>query len=204
MAPVDELVKGFRSVLPNNTNSSFWPALARSGGFQTLQKLIEGNSEVDVGRLLNVVRWRPFSDGWTDTQKMFFAEALNRLKRAGAGLPPMQNPINKLLRFFTGSFKEPVGGFKMSDDIRFELEKPTGFTTARCAPLKGHTCFNHLYVPVGCLKDPDELDAMIRESIVVEGYSNYNGDYRIEGVVDPLVPELAREGRALTKSKDLV
>ena len=27
---------------------------------------------------------------------------------------------------------------------------------------------------------------------------------RIEGVVDPLVPELAREGRALTKSKDLV
>ena len=169
-APVDELVKGFRSVLPNNTNSMFWPELAKSGGFQKLQKLIEGNSELDLEKLLAVVRWK---DGWTNEQKQFFTDALYRLQRAGRGLPPMQNPLNKLLRFFTGSFKEPVGGFKDSDFMRFQLEKPTqqGNTTVRCSPLTAHTCFNHVYVPEGCLTDPDELDEMIRESIVVEGYS---------------------------------
>ena len=103
-----------------------------------------------------------FEGTWTDEQKQVFADTLSDLGKKDKGLPPSQNTLNKLLRFFTGSYKEPVGGFK---DLKFSKVPDD-----RCAPLVGKTCFNNLRIPSTCLTSMAMLENIIKESVVSEGF----------------------------------
>eukprot|EP00435_Cladocopium_sp_Y103_P048801 s553_g14.t1 len=145
-APVVELVKGFRQVV---SDAAFWKEVDT----EALQYMVEGPSEVNVAGLIEV---SDFVGSWTREQKQVLTDSLFDLAKKGEGVPPFQNTLNKLLRFFTGSFKAPSGGFRQ---VSFQL-----VTNNRCAPLVGKTCFNKLLVPAGCLTNTSTLEDMIKES----------------------------------------
>ena len=91
-------------------------------------------------------------------------QALEEMQEEGKDLPPVKRPLNKLLRFFTGSFKQPVEGWKNSK-VEFVRKR-----TERCIPLVGKTCFNELRIPSGCLESSHKLKEMIAESVVTEDF----------------------------------
>ncbi|CAL1163686.1 unnamed protein product [Cladocopium goreaui] len=53
------------------------------------------------------IEWRA---RWKDEEKEVLRQALGEMQEEGKDLPPVKRPLNKLLRFFTGSFKQPVEG----------------------------------------------------------------------------------------------
>ena len=156
--PVNYMVKGFEEVLPKD--SSFWKVL--NGNVEALQHLIEGSSEVDLEGLWEAVEW---SGGWDDEEKSVLHEVLQELQKEGEGLPPVKRPLNKLLRFFTGSFKKPVEGWKEAKVEFYNTYE------SKCVPLIGKTCFNELRISSGCLEDPQRLKDMMEESIVSEDFA---------------------------------
>eukprot|EP00438_Fugacium_kawagutii_P030149 Skav235171 [mRNA] locus=scaffold721:184318:185487:- [translate_table: standard] len=150
--PVSYMVKGFREVIPGD--SGFWPLLK---DWTQLKHLLEGNSDVDVDALLENVEW---GWGWNDENKAVVTEVLHELQTEGQGLPPPERLLNQLLRFFTGSLKEPVEGWK-NTDLEFSI-----FSSERCQPLVGKTCDNQLRIPSACLKDAETFKEIISESVL--------------------------------------
>lgn len=151
-----ELVNGFRQVV---SDAAFWKEVDK----WDLQYMVEGDSEVDVAGLIEASR---FDGDWTEEQKQVLTDSLFDLAKKGKGVPPFQNTLNKLLRFFTGSFKPPPAGFSF-------FKKPVTFQLVvndRCAPLVGKTCFDMLLVPAGCLTNTSTLEDMIKESVASEGF----------------------------------
>ncbi|CAK9084285.1 HECT domain-containing protein [Durusdinium trenchii] len=157
--PVKYIVQGFREVIPST--SGLWKLL--DGKWQKLSHLIEGSSEVNVDEMLKAVSWTCSSE-----EEAVIIEVLHDLQKQGQDLPPVKRQLNKLLRFFTGSFKPPVEGWK-KDTVEFTCVNP-GYTGGKCVPLVGKTCFNELRIPRACCKDPATLKAMIAESVVSEGF----------------------------------
>ena len=100
---------------------------------------------------------------WKDEEKEVLRQALEEMQEEGKDLPPVKRPLNKLLRFFTGSFKQPVEGWKNSK-VEFLLKR-----TDRCIPLIGKTCFNELRIPSG-LESSHKLKE-IAESVVSEDFA---------------------------------
>ena len=151
------MVEGFHEVIPSD--SEFYNLL--NGNSETLGHLIEGNSEVDLDELWEAIEW---GWGWTDEEQQVLRQALEEMQEEGKDLPPVKRPLNKLLRFFTGSFKQPVEGWKNSK-VEFVRKR-----TERCIPLIGKTCFNELRIPSGCLESSHKLKEMIAESVVTEDF----------------------------------
>ena len=94
-------------------------------------------------------------------------QALEEMQEEGKDLPPVKRPLNKLLRFFTGSFKQPVEGWKNSK-VEFLLKR-----TDRCIPLERLASMNcaFLQIPSGCLESSHKLKEMIAESVVSEDFA---------------------------------
>ena len=159
--PVKYIVQGFREVIPST--SGLWKLV--DGKWRKLSHLIEGSSEVNVDEMLEAVWWG-FPSCSSD-EKAVIIEVLHDLQKEGQDLPPVKRQLNKLLRFFTGSFKPPVEGWK-KDHLQFScVGSDSG---EKCAPLVGKTCHNELRIPSACCKDPATLKAMIAESVVSEGF----------------------------------
>ena len=152
---MNAFVQGFRQFIPSPT---FWKEVDNG----MLKLLVEGESEVDVERLVEMA---DFTRRWTEDEKKVFVDTLNVLAKKNKGVPPFQNTLNKLLRFFTGSFKIPMEGFTGSSKLDFEKSD-----TERCEPLVGKTCFNRLRVPSGCLTSVATLEDQIEESVANEGF----------------------------------
>ena len=150
-------VRGFRTVIPHR---NFW----RLADSQALKRLVEGDPEVNVDHMIND---GTFSGNWTEDEKKVFADTLHELQEKNRGIAPFENTINKLLRFCTGSFKEPVGGFQKK--LYFEVYEMNG-DVQRCAPLVGKTCFNKLRIPRGCLTSVATLQDQIKESVANEAF----------------------------------
>lgn len=145
-------------------DSGFWPLLK---DWTQLKHLLEGNSDVDVDALWEKVEW---GYGWTEENKAVVTEVLHDLQTEGQGKPAPERLLNQLLRFFTGSFKEPPEGWKNTDLVVFRVK-----TTEhqQCLPLVGHTCFNELIISKLCLKDAETFRQIISESVLSThfGYS---------------------------------
>ena len=139
-------------------DSGFWPLLK---DWTQLKHLLGGNSDVDVDALLENAEW---SAWWEDEDKAVFAQVLQELRTEGQGKPAPERVLNQLLRFFTGSFKEPVEGWKKTK-VHFQARHPTDHPS-KCRPLEGHTCFNELIISKGCLKDAKTLKQIISESLL--------------------------------------
>ena len=171
--PVKEIAKGFQEVLQieNGSFSFFWDEVERTPS--RLKQLIEGNPEVSVDEILESTTWE---GKWTKKRKLVFQDVLVQLQKDGAGEhTTSKKPLNKLLRFFTGSFSAPVGGFQKN----IEDKQPGSLTiksvydwrgTKVCEPLQGHTCFNSLDIPEACLDDYDLLYNIVLESMVNVGF----------------------------------
>ena len=94
-------------------------------------------------------------------------QALEEMQEEGKDLPPVKRPLNKLLRFFTGSFKQPVEGWKNSK-VEFLLKR-----TDRCIPLIGKTCFNELRIPSDSFRMPRKLSQVERDDCGVRGLRGF-------------------------------
>lgn len=157
--PVMQMVKGFREVIP--ADSGFWPLLNED--WTKLKHLLEGNSDVDVDALLKKVQWEGWQD-WSDEEKAVVTEVLHDLQTEGQGLPATERLLNQLLRFFTGSFKEPVEGW---ENTKVEFNR---LYSEKCLPLIGKTCFNELRISSACLKDAETFKQIISESVLSTGF----------------------------------
>ena len=75
--------------------------------------------------LLYNVQWSGWTV-WADEEKAVVTEVLHDLQSEGQGLPATERLLNQLLRFFTGSFKEPVEGWENTkvEFNRVSSEKP--------------------------------------------------------------------------------
>eukprot|EP00438_Fugacium_kawagutii_P016230 Skav211917 [mRNA] locus=scaffold1200:93688:94146:- [translate_table: standard] len=149
------MVEGFRQVIPSK---DFW----QMANVKNLKLLVEGDPEIDIKELMGSASFR--GPPWSDKQKMVLEETLNILAQKNRGIPPFQNTLNKLLRFFTGSFKKPSEGYARAG-LKFEMYKQD-----RCIPLVGKTCFNTLRIPEGCLENTALLEDIIKESVATEGF----------------------------------
>mmetsp|Transcript_40407 Transcript_40407/g.93762 ORF Transcript_40407/g.93762 Transcript_40407/m.93762 type:complete len:602 (+) Transcript_40407:37-1842(+) len=157
VSPVTEIVAGFRKVLPSEY---FWKKV---GNASTLKALIEGSPDIDLDAMVSAAN---FTDFTPDEQNVVLG-ILRDLREDGTDLQPLQKPLNKLVRFFTGSFKAPVVGWKNAPPI---FQKKMQESGDKCAPLIGKTCFNKLYIPANCLKDSSQLKDVILESIASEDF----------------------------------
>ena len=148
-APVDAMVKGFRQVISDPT---FW----KQADSKALKHLVEGDSEINVARMIEASE---FEGNWTDAQKQVLTDTLHDLSKKGKGLP-LRNTLNKLLHFFTGSYKEPVQGWKK---VRFLL----GSDSFPFVPLTGKKDRNELRIPEESLKNSSALAERIQQSMMI-------------------------------------
>jgi hypothetical protein len=139
-APVAAMMDGFYAVVPwskiNAPSSGVGPM---TGG--ELQFLVEGSAgELDVETLLGAVEWR---GAWSQHAKSLMIKAVKGLST---------EELKNFVAFFTGSSREPVGGWKGRNAPKFSLlNRP--LEKGHCRLFKAHTCFNMLDVPDGCLND---------------------------------------------------
>ncbi|CAE7718700.1 Huwe1, partial [Symbiodinium pilosum] len=155
--PFNQMIAGFRRVIPS---TKFWRKVT---AFQELKRLVEGNPTINLRAFLEAARFENFSE----MEKQLFFAVLADLQAQGVGLPPMQQPLNQLVRFFTGSYKDPVRGWHSADP---EVRKIAQEKDQKCAPLAAHTCYSMLDVPENCLKDRKVLEEIILESIATEDF----------------------------------
>lgn len=136
---------------------------------QNLQDIVEGDPEVDLDAMIASADF----DYWgSEKRKKLFISVLEDLAEEGEGLQITEKPLNRLLRFFTGSYTAPVGGW---ESLREEYRAPLSFTLTstygkKCASLKGKTCFNELIIPKGCVKNKKTLKNIIKESTASMGF----------------------------------
>ena len=135
---------------------------------QNLQEMIEGDPEVDLDAMIASAEF----EYWDSKKKKLFISVLEELAEEGEGLQITEKPLNRLLRFFTGSYTAPVGGWETQREdwrapLSFSLTSKYGKT---CAPLKGKTCFNELIIAQGCLKNKETLKNIIKESTASMGF----------------------------------
>lgn len=152
-APLAAMVKGFRQVISDPT---FW----KQADSKALKHLVEGDSEINVPRMSEAIE---FEGKWTDAQKQVLLDTLHDLSKKNKGLPPSKNALNKLLRFFTGSSKEPVGGFQQ---LKFQLDTDADDTdtygSRPCPKLRGRKEEKELLIAAKCLTNSSVLTQSIQ------------------------------------------
>lgn len=159
--PVKEMAAGFQEVLqPKNPSFSFfWDHV--KGRPSNLKHLIEGNQEVDVDGLVRSAEW---IGNWSESRKSIFIDVLHQLQAEGEH--SLTKPLNRLLRFFTGSLTAPVGGWEAHDKPPILEVRDSDYNAPKmCKPLKGKTCVNQLVIPEACLNDRVLLHDIILESV---------------------------------------
>ena len=126
---------------------------------KSLKRLMEGEV-INVIDLISSGRAAFSGGGWTGQQVRVVYHTLSELERKGKGIPPFQNTLNKLFHFFTGYYKEPVGGF---NDLKFER-----VDALECSPLVGETSSKTLRIPSACLTNITTFENMINKAVVPE------------------------------------
>ena len=158
---VKEMAAGFQEVLqPKNPSFSFfWDHV--KGRPSNLKHLIEGNQEVDVDGLVRSAEW---IGNWSESRKSIFIDVLHQLQAEGEH--SLTKPLNRLLRFFTGSLTAPVGGWEAHHKPPILEVRDSDYNAPKmCKPLKGKTCVNQLVIPEACLNDRVLLHDIILESV---------------------------------------
>ena len=134
--------------------------------------MIEGDPEVDLDAMIASAEFEFWAGEWGSERKKVLISVLEELAEEGEGLQITEKPLNRLLRFFTGSYTAPVGGW---ESLREEDRAPLSFSLTvghgkKCAPLKGKTCFNELIIDLACLKNKETLKNIIKESTASMGF----------------------------------
>ena len=134
-APVNELVKGFRQVI---SDESFWKEVDS----KTLKQLVEGDANIDAHQLVENVE---FTTNWKEDQKQLVLKTLHSLGHGTERVPSFQKTLNKMFRHFTGSYKAPpVGNFPRLTFVLMRNETmPHGNDTNASVACK------HIYVEKG-------------------------------------------------------
>ena len=175
--PVQGIIKGFREVIP--TDKMFWKKLQ---GASQLKQLVEGSHEMDAESFLARVVWQ---GPWSDADRQMMEEVVRELHQQGSGLPLLQKPLSKLLRYITGSLTVLVPeleGF-VNESVHQMAFVKVDTDDSQCHPLQSLKN-SRLFVAAPCLVEKALLMEQLSRPLVSP---RFRDDSHLLGFEDELV-----------------